>query len=763
VTPTTDGLGAALAERLNLSIIGNEGHDLKGPCPNCPSSDAFRLHADSGVAYCYSCGYSASAFQLAEKVLGDREAAKSIMVELGIFEARHSTNGHCSSSTAPAVDPVELVAKAKGVTSDSLRAFGTRRLDDLVTETPLWTEDGKLCGRFQLGAPGDKDEKRVKGKLTKGSNHGLFLRYVSGESPVMPQPGETYLITEGVKDAAKLHELGYKVAGLQVKRLSVELAKAFRDVDVTIVPDRDIPGEDGAKKTARALQGIARSIRLATLPTPIKATHGDGVREVVKRKGGEALLRAAIENAVLWDPHSNAAAIAERIEAKEIDPATTANQYLDAYTTDKVRHLVFWRGTWHRYQDGRFRAFSPSSFRAEFVRWFTAHCYKLTTGITSNVLDCLRGLASFPSWADQPTWRDNSGPTQGCWSPAEILVARNGLAHLPSFLAGDDYLLPPTPQFFSASALDFDFDENAPTPRQWLQFLNELWPDDAEAQAMLQDWFGYLLTPDTSQQKMLVLIGPKRSGKGTIARVLRGLIGAANVAGPTLASLGTNFGLAPLLGKSLAVISDARLSGRTDSAIVVERLLAISGEDVQTVDRKYAEALNVTLPARLMILTNELPRLTDASGALASRMLLLHLERSFYGKEDRGLTNRLLAELPGILLWAIKGWQRLNARGHFVQPASGRELLEDLDDITSPIGAFVKDRCVVGPEWRCPVDDLFAAWRKWCESIGRREAGTVQTFGRDLKAAIPSLRMARPREGASRYRAYDGIGLAGGY
>ena len=55
-----------------------------------------------------------------------------------------------------------------------------------------------------------------------------------------------------------------------------------------------------------------------------------------------------------------------------------------------------------------------------------------------------------------------------------------------------------------------------------------------------------------------MMVGPKRSGKGTIARVLRKLIGERNVAGPTLSSLGGPFGLQPLLGKSGAIISDAR-------------------------------------------------------------------------------------------------------------------------------------------------------------------------------------------------------------
>jgi putative DNA primase/helicase len=80
--------------------------------------------------------------------------------------------------------------------------------------------------------------------------------------------------------------------------------------------------------------------------------------------------------------------------------------------------------------------------------------------------------------------------------------------------------------------LPFEFDARASAPREWLAFLKKLWPNDPETIGTLQEWFGYLLTPDTRQQKILFLLGPKRSGKGTIARVLGELVGATNFAGP---------------------------------------------------------------------------------------------------------------------------------------------------------------------------------------------------------------------------------------
>ncbi|NKB83747.1 hypothetical protein HED51_11340 [Ochrobactrum grignonense] len=211
----------------------------------------------------------------------------------------------------------------------------------------------------------------------------------------------------------------------------------------------------------------------------------------------------------------------------------------------------------------------------------------------------------------------------------ELLPVKNGLLHLPS-----GKLYQPSPAYFCLNAADVKFDPNAPKPKEWLRFLDQVWPGDTQSIEALQDMFGYLLSPDTSQQKVFLIVGPKRSGKGTIARVLTGIMGQDSVAAPTLASLATNFGLAPLIGKSVAMIGDARLSGRADQASIAERLLSISGEDSITVDRKFKPAWTGRLSARFVILTNELPRLADASGALASRFVVLTMEQSFYGRED---------------------------------------------------------------------------------------------------------------------------------
>src|SRR5258708_33254289 len=135
------------------------------------------------------------------------------------------------------------------------------------------------------------------------------------------------------------------------------------------------------------------------------------------------------------------------------------------------------------------------------------------------------------------------------------------------------------------------------------------------------------------------------------------MIGKRNVSGPTLHSLGGDFGLAPLIGKSLALISDARFVGK-NSGIVVERLLSISGEDTLTVNIKYREQWSGKLPCRLHVISNELPRLGDASTAVIGRIVLLPLTRSWLGREYHSLERDLCNELPRILNWALDSLAR---------------------------------------------------------------------------------------------------------
>jgi len=449
------------------------------------------------------------------------------------------------------------------------------------------------------------------------------------------------------------------------------------------------------------------------------------------------------------------------------DPVPSARRFLDAsFTEDGLLTLRHQAGQFFLYDraTSAYRERDEGTVRADLYgfleraqRWtevktgqWTRTPFKPTKSKIENVRDALHAVANLPTTQAAPCWlQDHPGV-----DPFDVLASRGGLLHIPT-----REILAPTPAFFTRNGLDFAYNPLAPEPEQWLRFLDQLWSDDAESIATLQEWMGYLLTPRTHFQKIAMIVGPKRSGKGTIGRVTRRLLGELNVCGPTLANMGEQFGLSTLIGKTAAFISDARVGGRSDTSIITERLLSISGEDALSIPRKYLPDWTGKLAVRFVILTNELPRIEDASGALSSRFIVLTLHQSFFGREDHGLFDRFVPELPGILNWALAGWDRLYARGRFVQPNSSEDLIQGFEDLAAPIGAFVRERCDVARGHEVQTDQLFSAWKTWCDENGRKDAGTVQVFGRDLRAAHPWLGERQRRVVGHRLRHYVGIRL----
>jgi hypothetical protein len=303
IIPATNGeAGAALANQLGLKLNKREGHDLAGPCVACKSSDAFRLHIQTGVAQCYSCGGKWSPFQLAETVTGDREQAKSLLVEIGLFKPAPERNG---KSTSP--DPMALIARQKGITPDSLRAYGALVITPTTIQLPCYGPDGEPCTQFTIstrnGTPASK------GLFAKGKSAGLFFPHVDDQVR-LPQPGEVWHLVEGVKDAAALHGLGLLACGMNTCRLAAKFVRLFRGTDIVMVPDRDTAGEEGSQFSARVLRGVAKSVRIAILPTEFKESDGEDVRDVLRRSGGRDLVLQAIADAQLpdgWQVDSSAA------------------------------------------------------------------------------------------------------------------------------------------------------------------------------------------------------------------------------------------------------------------------------------------------------------------------------------------------------------------------------------------------------------------------------------------------------------------------
>jgi putative DNA primase/helicase len=217
------------------------------------------------------------------------------------------------------------------------------------------------------------------------------------------------------------------------------------------------------------------------------------------------------------------------------------------------------------------------------------------------------------------------------------------------------------------------------------------------------------------------------------------MIGRENVATVTLSALASHFGMESLIGKPLAIIPDSRYNGR-DADVVVSRLLMISGEDSPDVPRKNKTDWRGRLPTRLLMASNLMPKLREESGVIASRFVTLYFSQDFTGREDRGLTEKLLGELPGILNWALDGLDRLRKQGHFTTTENAESDLEEMERNASKEKGFAYDRCEIGElGFMVEKEKLYEQFKAWSFSQGYPVAVELPTFIRNLKASFPSI------------------------
>src|SRR5215217_1967000 len=226
-------------------------------------------------------------------------------------------------------------------------------------------------------------------------------------------------------------------------------------------------------------------------------------------------------------------------------PMGVARKLLNDYEQDGSATLQFWRGGWVRWRKSHWAEIEDSELRSSIhKRLEHAEFLRITSGApevrawapnkskVADVIDAMRGITHLPESVDSPAWLNAHRPVPA----GEMVACRNGLLHV-----GTRELLEHTPSYFNLVSVPFDYDRNSPEPKKWLEFLAQLWPDDPDSIKALQEFFGYVLSGRTDLQKIMLLVGPTRSGKSTIADLLAGLIGQGNAAAPTLTAFTTNF------------------------------------------------------------------------------------------------------------------------------------------------------------------------------------------------------------------------------
>jgi putative DNA primase/helicase len=249
------------------------------------------------------------------------------------------------------------------------------------------------------------------------------------------------------------------------------------------------------------------------------------------------------------------------------------------------------------------------------------------------------------------------------------------------------------------------------------------------------------------------MIGEGANGKSTLLRIWEKMVGPENISSVTLTNLQNEFHRVTLQGKLLNIA--AEVNPKTlEQSDYFKRI--VTGDTIDAA-HKGKPVFHFRPFTRLVFAMNRMPRVRDTSYGFYRRLLMVPFNRTFEGTDaDRELSKKLMAELDGIFLWALRGLDRLIEHDSFIQPSTVSDMLSEYRRQNNPLVAFVEDSCKLNPEAATGKDLLYSEYKQYTNEYGYASA-SKETFFKELYSAYPELKTARIGPRDDRERVIEGI------
>jgi putative DNA primase/helicase len=331
--------------------------------------------------------------------------------------------------------------------------------------------------------------------------------------------------------------------------------------------------------------------------------------------------------------------------------------------------------------------------------------------------------------------------------PLDIINVKNGLLNVNTRELADH-----SPDFLSPIQLPVTYDPQATCP-EIDHFIESVFPEDARAVAY--EITAWLMTPDTSIQKTVLLTGEGANGKGTYLALQMNFVGRQNRATLSLQRMEEDkFAVARLIGKLANICADLPSKHLECTSI----FKAITGGDPITGEYKHGEHFEFTPFARLVFSANHPPRSTDASFAFFRRWLVIPFDQTFTNGTAEHIPREVLdarladpRELSGLLNKALDALSKLRARG-FTESPTMLQAFNEFRQTTDPFAVWLDTATDMDPTAWVTKKDLQLAYNADCARAGRPPLSS-QAFGRRLREQRPEFKDNKDKE---KQRTVDG-------
>jgi putative DNA primase/helicase len=254
----------------------------------------------------------------------------------------------------------------------------------------------------------------------------------------------------------------------------------------------------------------------------------------------------------------------------------------------------------------------------------------------------------------------------------------------------------------------------------WDSFLYRIMGGNSRLVDFLRRTFGYSLTGDTSEQCIFILHGEGANGKSTMLLTLQSILGeyARQSAPETFMEKRGNseagYDLAVLRGARLVASVETRDGKKLDEAIVKQ----VTGGDIISCRRMREDFWEYVPEFKLFLATNHRPVIKGTDTGIWRRIRLIPFNVKIpEGEKDKHLPEKLAAEAPGILAWAVRGcceWQKNGLQ----EPKEVLDVTQEYRHEQDVLGAFLDECCLIGSEYHDTSKNIYEAYSRWTKENG---------------------------------------------
>lgn len=303
------------------------------------------------------------------------------------------------------------------------------------------------------------------------------------------------------------------------------------------------------------------------------------------------------------------------------------------------------------------------------------------------------------------------------------------------------------------------FNPNAPQD-VWRRFVDDVTGGDAALARYLQKAVGYSLTGDVSEHALFFLYGSGANGKSLFINTVLAALGQYGHTAPAKL-LTTKKGeahpteQAGLYGARFVSCPEIEGGAGWDE----EKLKMLTGGDKITARRMNEDFWEFVPTHKFWISGNHLPSVRETKNGIWRRMRVIPFEQSFVGREDHKLPERLLANLEGVLAWAVEGCALWIAEGLHDVPSAISKATEEYREEEDTIGQYLAERCEIGSFETVTLSDLYADYKRWGVARGDdRWAFSYKAFNKKIREHGVEQRLV----GKDNTRSWFGIELKNG-